>query len=82
MASSPLCSVRIALIQGPLSHAKDLRGTEGGAHLTFARPKHLTVFPLQCLPVFPLEHPRGGGGKERTKAQSLLPAARTRACVR
>lgn len=83
MASSPLCSVRIALIQGPLGHAKDLRGTEGGAHPTFARPKHLTVSPSSvslCSPSNTREGEWEGIRSAPKRRACCPPHARALAC--
>lgn len=81
MASSPLCSVRIALIQGPLGHAKDLRGAEGGAHPTFARPKHLTVSPSSVSLCSPSNTREGEGVRSAPKRRACCPPhARALAC--
>lgn len=69
VASSPLCSVRIVLIQGPLDRAKDLQGTEGGARPSLAQLKHLTGRPR--LPLSPVQDPKGGEGKERNQSAEL-----------
>lgn len=75
MASSPLCSVRIALIQGPRGRAKDLKGgLKTGAHpTTLARPEHLTACPAS-------PSSRGGGGKESTEGR-LRAGMRASVCL-